>query len=96
MKSQTVTPFFYSEADSSFAESSRCRAFVALAKLALESNRLQEAEELYRCAIGEAEEECGPDSKEVASVLEDMADLYGLLGKTALCLMYRRRARSIV
>jgi hypothetical protein len=94
MKGQTVTPFFFYEVGP--PEQSRCRAFVALAKLAIEGNRLREAEELYRCAIGEAEEDYGTDSKQVARLLEDMADLYGQMGKAALSLMYRRRARWIV
>jgi uncharacterized protein HemY len=93
MKSQTVTPFV---SESEMAEKSRCGAFVSLAKLAVENNRLHEAEQLYRCAIGEAEEAYGADTKEVARLIDDLADLYSAQGKIALSLMYRRRARSIV
>ena len=96
MKSQTVTPFFFYEFGQAATEPSRARAFIALARLAIEGNRLNEAEQLYRCAISEVEEDHGPDSKQVACLLEDMAELYERLGRSALALMYKRRARSIV
>ena len=93
LRRERVTPMtLYSFDDSKFR--SRSGAFAALARLAAADYRLPESVELYRLAIEEGEECWGPDSKQVRTLLAEIANVFSLLGEQRLSVFYRRRSNS--
>lgn len=75
---------------------SSANALSILSKLVCKSEYTDDAELLYCAAVEEAEERFGPDSEEVAWLLETMADLYCRQGKSHTAQKYQQRAESIL